>query len=205
LGIAVDPYEPGVLTADQVLVVGPGGGESLTGNEAAIAKWLKAGGKLLALGIDQSDADKLPLKVVMNRAEHISAFFEPFGMQSPLAGVGPADVHNRDPRELGLVTGGAKPYGDGVLAVAEGADVVFCQMAPWQFGGSKLLNLRKTFRRTSFLMTRVLANMGVAGPTPIVARFHAPVSGSEPKKRWEEGLYADQPEEWDDPYRFFRW
>jgi len=23
--------------------------------------------------------------------------------------------------------------------------------------------------------------------------------------RWSEGLYLDQPEEWDDPYRFFRW
>ena len=23
--------------------------------------------------------------------------------------------------------------------------------------------------------------------------------------RWLDGLYLDQPEEWDDPYRFFRW
>ena len=23
--------------------------------------------------------------------------------------------------------------------------------------------------------------------------------------RWTSGLYADQPQEWDDPYRFFRW
>jgi hypothetical protein len=23
--------------------------------------------------------------------------------------------------------------------------------------------------------------------------------------RWTSGLYVDQPEEWDDPYRFFRW
>jgi len=23
--------------------------------------------------------------------------------------------------------------------------------------------------------------------------------------RWTKGLYLDQPEEWDDPYRFFRW
>jgi hypothetical protein len=23
--------------------------------------------------------------------------------------------------------------------------------------------------------------------------------------RWLAGLYADQPQTWDDPYRFFRW
>jgi len=23
--------------------------------------------------------------------------------------------------------------------------------------------------------------------------------------RWTSGLYVDQPQEWDDPYRFFRW
>ena len=24
-------------------------------------------------------------------------------------------------------------------------------------------------------------------------------------RRWLDGLYLDVPEEWDDPYRFFRW
>jgi len=28
---------------------------------------------------------------------------------------------------------------------------------------------------------------------------------SKDEKRWLEGLYLDVPEEWDDPYRFFRW
>ena len=28
---------------------------------------------------------------------------------------------------------------------------------------------------------------------------------SNPDKRWLNGLYLDQPEEMDDPYRFFRW
>ncbi len=141
----------------------------------------------------------------MRKAEHISARFEPFGVDSLLKGVGPADVHNRDPRELALITSGAMVFGDGVLAQVENANVVFCQLAPWHFGGSKQPNLRKTYRRASFLVTRLLANMGLAGSTPIVARFHAPVDAANPEKRWQEGLYLDQPEEWDDPYRFFRW
>ena len=66
----------------------------------------------------------------MQTAEHIAAFFPPFSADSLLAGVAPADIHNRDPRKLPLVTGGATAYGDGVLA-ADG-NVVFCQLPPFQ-------------------------------------------------------------------------
>lgn len=204
-GITMRSYERGKLSHDDVLVVGPGGGKDLAADAAAIADWLKAGGNLLAIAFDASDAGALPLRVGMRNAEHISARFEPFSAGSPLAGVGPADVHNRDPRELPLIASGATVYGDGVLAKATDMSVVFCQLAPWQFGGSEQQNLRKTYRRASFLVTRLLANMGVAASTPIVERFHAPLDASAPEKRWQEGLYLDQPEEWDDPYRFFRW
>jgi len=71
--------------------------------------------------------------VSTKKAEHIAAWFEAPGLASPLAGVAPADVHNRDPRDLPLVTGGARPVGNGVLAVAEGANVVLCQLAPYSF------------------------------------------------------------------------
>jgi len=43
-----------------------------------------------------------------------------------LAGTGPADVHNRDPRELPPGSGGASVIGNGILAKADNADVVFC-------------------------------------------------------------------------------
>ena len=141
----------------------------------------------------------------MKKAEHIATWFEPPGVSSPLAGIGPADVHNRDPREMPLVSGGATVIGDGVLAEADGGKVVFCQLAPWQFDYAKQYNLKRTYRRTSFLVTRLLANLGAAGPTPILARFSTPVDAAKPEKRWLDGLYLDAPEEWDDPYRFFRW
>jgi len=48
--------------------------------------------------------------------------------------------------------------------------------------------------------------MGVAGSTPILGHFHNPADISKAdEKRWLDGLYLDVPEEWDDPYRFFRW
>jgi hypothetical protein len=60
--------------------------------------------------------------------------------------------------------------------------------------------------------------MGVAAPTPLLSRFSTPVGDGDVSQaakapvappsaegRWSQGLYLDQPEEWDDPYRFFRW
>jgi len=205
LGISLDSYAGGKLSPDQVLVLGSGAGPAHAGCTAALADWLNAGGNLLAIGLDQEDTSALfPFTVTIKKAEHISAFFEPFGLNTLLAGVGPADVHIRAPRELPLVSAGARIVGDGVLARAEDANVVFCQLEPWQFKSTQS-NLKRTYRRASFLVSRLLANMGVAGATPLLDRFHRPINVAQPEKRWLTGLYLDQPEEWDDPYRFFRW
>ena len=147
----------------------------------------------------------LPFEVRMKTGEHISSFFEPLGLNSSLAGLGPADVHNRDPRQLALLAGGAHLVGDGVLGWSQDSSVVFCQLAPWQFDKPDQLNLRRTHRRTAFLMARLLANLGVAQPTPLLERFGNPVKAEASEKRFLTGLYIDQPQEWDDPYRFFRW
>ena len=63
----------------------------------------------------------------------------------------------------------------------------------------------RTYRRASFTTTRLLANLGVAGKTPLIDRFASPARVDGSDKRWLDGLYLDAPEEWDDPYRFFRW
>ena len=377
-GIQVASYEGGKLAPDQVLVVGAGGAEKLAAHKAAVAEFIKAGGNLLALGLDESEANALlPFPVGMTKAEHIAAFFEPPAADSLLAGICPADVHNRAPRELPLVTSGADVLGDGVLAKTRNANVVFCQFPPyivskaegaspsfvitsddvadgkqcalltmgsvmgqgiafgqtvkgadigvgktytfaalvkplggpvtarleierparpwdravkgqniamkgdewtelhvtfrvekpfregwfaylscaqegarlradlfrlyegdyipatipspeaqampagtrnllnnpsfesgvgsWRFTYHEQQNLRRTYRRTAFQLARLLANMGVAAPTPVLARFSSPVTAAKPETRWLDALYLDQPEDWDYPYRFFRW
>ncbi len=68
------------------------------------------------IGLDEADANALlPFKISMANAEHIAACFTPRDRASLLVGVAPADVHNRDPRELPLLTAGARIYGDGVF------------------------------------------------------------------------------------------
>ena len=89
--------------------------------------------------------------------------------------------------------------------LAEAGNVVFCQMVPWQYQYTSPQYLKRTFRRTSCLVTRLLGNMGVQGSTPVLSRFSSPVAVEKAEKRWLDGLYLDQPEEWDLPYRFFRW
>ncbi len=205
-GVSAGSYRGGRPSPDQVLIVGPGGGQTLWSNAAALREWLKAGGRLLAIGLDQGDVRGLLPDVTMKKAEHIAAYFEPFGTASPLAGVGPADVHNRDPKEFSLVAAGATVVGDGVLAKADNANVVICQLVPWQCDYSKERhNVKQTFRHASFLVTRLLGNLGVEVSTPVLDRFNSPVDAAKAERRWLGGLYLDQPEEWDDPYRFFRW
>ena len=368
------------LSADQVLVVGPGGSQQLAANAAVVKNWVRAGGHVLALGLTGEEASAfLPAGVSTTPGEHIAAYFDAFGAASPLAGVSPADVHNRDPRELPLVSGGATAIGNGVLATVDGLNVVFCQMVPqdvnpslgtpmafapgtdesgkpgalmtlgpvtpggarlsqrvqgaeagktytvavrakalggdvsaqlgveraparqrrfrgggspgaapltgplavgeevplkadqwselhltfkadesapagvlaylrstqpggrlwlggfrlyegdyvpsgqadrplesllangdflageegWRFEFTQQRNVKRTYRRASCLVTRLLANMGAAGRTRLLEHVSRPVAEGE--QRWLDGLYLDVPEGWDDPYSFFRW
>ena len=206
MGLAVAAYEGGAPGAEQVLVVGPGAATTLAAHADVVRQWIKAGGSVFAIGLGQAEANAfLPFSVTTQKREYICSVFDPPGRSSPLAGVGPADVLNRDPREIELVSGGATVVGEGVLAVAPDANVVFCQLAPWDYDYQKYFNQKRTFRRLCCLVTRVLGNLGVDEPTPMLERFSSPVKGTAGEGRWLAGFYLDKPEEFDDPYRYFQW
>lgn len=204
MGLKPVAFGAAPLAADQVLVVGPGADQSLAANVAAVRQWVQAGGNVLALGLNQQEANAfLPFSIKTARSEHICTVFNPPALNSLLAGVGPSDVMNRDPRTIDLVSGGADVLGNGVLASASNAKVVFCQLLPWTFDYQKYYNQKRTFRRTSCLVTRVLGNMGADEPTPLLERFSSPAQAAD--TRYLQGLYLDKPEEMDDPYRYFQW
>ena len=193
------------LSSDHILIVGPSGGSILTERADEISTWIRSGGPVFALGLDQSEmGDWLPAKVTTQKQEHIAAYLEPFGRNSGWAGISGADVHNRDPRPIPLIQSGARIIGNGVVAKSEKYNVVFCQLVPWQFDGDKQMNLKRTARRFSFLVCRLLGNMGADVSTPLIDRVSRPVD-VQTETRWLDGIYLDLPEEWDDPYRFFRW
>jgi hypothetical protein len=203
-GIATDVFRKDALTADSLLILGPQASLHLVGQEATLASWLQAGGHLLAVGLTEHELKPLlPFPVKLKKAEHIAAYFDAAGRESAFAGISSADVHNRDPRVLDLIDAGMTILGDGILAQSSDGRVVCCQLVPWQFDGTRQMNLKRTFRRTSYTLSRLATNLGAASETPLLDRFHTPVAAGE--RRWERGLYLDLPGEWDDPYRFFRW
>ena len=204
--IPVKDYTGGKLSPEQVLLVGPQSGQILTKNIKFINKWIKAGGQMITIGLDQPEVSILFPGIQLKKAEHIAAYFKPFEILSPFAGIAPADVHNRAPRELSLVVSGVTVVGNGVIAKADGAGIILCQLVPWQLDYSKEQhNIKQTFRRSAFVLNRLLGNLGVASSTDFLSRFNSPADKGKEEKRWLTGLYLDVPEEWDDPYRFFRW
>jgi len=202
-GFAPAAYTPGKLPADAALIVGPGGMQSLGDQAQAVRDWLKTGGRLLAIGLNSAEIRLLAPDIQVTNQEHIAAYFEAPVAASSFAGIAPADIHNRDPRMLPLVIGGATVVGNGVLA--HSGNLTFSALAPWHFAAKQPMNQKRTFRRVACLTARLLANQGVAATTPLLDRFHLPVEATKPEQRWLNGLYLDTPEEWDDPYRFFGW
>ncbi len=175
-GISVTPFPAGPLLYDDLLVVGPGGSIELASRAEAIAAWRQRGGQMILLGLDAEQATPLLQDhVATERREHIATYFEPFSLSTPLVGIGPADVHVAAPRTLPLLSG-VNAVGNGVLGINRDDHIVFCQLTPDQFSyepGQR--NLKRTFRRISFLISRLLANHGARGSTPILARFSSPV------------------------------
>jgi hypothetical protein len=50
----------------------------------------------------------------------------------------------------------------------------------WQSDHARQYNLKRTNRRASLLVSRLLANMGTAGATPVLERFSARVAAAAP-------------------------
>lgn len=204
IGVQASMVKGGGLGGIDVLVAGPGGVKASGWGREELARWMEGGGRLVGLGLEPADFAGLPGEpVTVGMQEHLSTGWEAGSASPTFAGIAPADVHLRDPRQVALVVGGASRLGNGVLAESGGA--VFCQVTPWAFAGGNAMNLKRTHRRVSVAVTRLLANLHVSAKTPLLERFSRPVEPARPEDRWLEGLYLDWPEEWDDPYRFFRW
>ena len=130
MGIEPRAYEPDTLSDRDVLVIGAGAILSAD-DSREITDWLSTGGHALALGLDEHQAKPILSSVEMDTQEHIASYIELQQMNSPLVGIGPADVHNAAPRKIPLITAGANVFGNGVLAKAHDANVVFFQLPPF--------------------------------------------------------------------------
>ena len=57
------------------------------------------------------------------------------------------------------------------------------------------MNIKRTFRRVSFLLSRLLGNMGVESETPILERVHSPVAATS-EKRGSPASTSTSPKKW---------
>ena len=207
-GFLISSYNGQELTPDQILIVGQKGNGVLTDRAEKIDQWLDEGGRILAIGMNDGEANVLT-KISMKETEYINSYFEPLKINSPFAGIGPSDVLIRSPRQIPLIMDGGTIIGNGILAATKNETIIMTQLAPWHFNNDKIFHWKMTYRRTSFLLARLLGNMGVRANTPLIERFSNPAGLNQNdltiQAGWLNGLYLDQPEERDDPYRFFRW
>jgi len=159
----------------------PGAGKELAPHADRIARWLAAGGRLVVLGQDAEEIGSyLPLQVATETRRYTCGALAPPSPAAAVAGIGSADLLDRAPRERPLIADGAQTLADGVLALAEHADgqVVFCQLVPWHFDHQESYNVKPTFQRSSFALTRLLANMGVRPATPLLRNLSRPLPPS---------------------------
>ena len=204
-GIAAKPFLARDATAHDLLVLGPGSPPKDPAEAAKIKEWVKQGGHVLAVGLEQAEAEALlPFPVKMQPGEYIEGALGDGELPAVFRGIGPAELYNRDPRKLPLVAEGARTFARGVLAVSKDESVVFCQFVPWQFDAVAPANCKRTHRQASILLSRLLANLGAVSTPPVLERFQKPAVNAE-GGRWLTGFYLDQADEWDDPYRHFRW
>ncbi|MBI1390345.1 MAG: hypothetical protein GC154_18045 [bacterium] len=207
-GFQISLYTGQDLEPDDVLIVGPSGLEAIVDHAAKIRGWLDNGGQVLTIGVT-SLKDGFLSNISMKKTEYFNSFFEPFSYDSPFAGIGPSDVLIRSPRQIPLIMDGAIIAANGILAATEKDQIILTQLVPWDFDYQKVFHWKMTYRRASYMLTRLLGNMGVRAGTPLIQRFSMPVVSSQKEDtssaRWLSGFYVDRPEEMDDPYRFFRW
>ncbi|MCJ8330428.1 MAG: hypothetical protein MJH11_10645 [Lentisphaeria bacterium] len=198
-GYKVTSYKGQALAKNDVLVLGP---KSSGAIKPKLKTWVNSGGKVIGIGLSQVELNQLssnPIK--LKAAEYINSTFAPSKFGTMLAGIGPGELHLREPRILNLVVSGLNPKGKGALAVSNKGNLVLCQVVPWQFN-LKQFNTRRVFRRSSYAIVRLLGNAGVDAITPIAARVTNKPQDNTP---WLSSVYLDKPIVWDDPYRFFRW
>jgi len=151
-----------------VLVLLPGAAVDASRLLAAIAGGLH----VLCLGMDAADIERLFPGVWTIREQRTPSFLLPAEGDPVWTGVSSADTHWRTFPRIALLERTGAP-GNPALRVLRGPEirsatnnggqgvVVFCQAAPWMFDAERQSRLRTTVRRNMFLLSRLLANLGV--------------------------------------------
>ena len=132
------PTRAASSSPEQVLIVGPGGAPQLAARPRPSWTWLKAGGHLLAIGLDQAGRRaRLSANVTMKKARAHRRL-----LRAVRLGLAPGRHRagrRPQPRSAGVPSYHGRGHGRRrrSLATTDSANVVFCQLVPWKFDYSK--------------------------------------------------------------------
>ncbi len=196
LGVNPVAYSGQALDARSVLIVTPG-----CGAIAGLAEGLRKGAELLALGLDQREIESLGLSAgAMTVAPTTGSLISDFGTPD-FQGISNAELHTRTLKlPVPQFVETTKTSNELLKYQAIGAGgAVFCQIAPWMFDYQAHPYLRTTYRRSVFLVSRLLNNLGIHSPTSLRALWSARTSANfhAVQEGWrgiadKEGIGRDQ-------------
>lgn len=165
LGVSFKKFGGQPLDKNTLLVVGPGA----AGLKSLIAS-LENGLNLLCLGLEGGEIDKLlPGEVKVSRSSAVPTLAKWTG-DAALAGVSNAELRWRTILEYSALQEPPEGSNEALRAISKGeGKAVFCQATPWMFDYRKKGYIRTTYRRNTFLVSRLLNNLGAGARSPVVS------------------------------------
>jgi beta-galactosidase len=173
--LGVQAADPGsrALGEGDLLVLGPDAPQTLC---AGLKDALQRGLNVLLLANTADDLKSTPVPCKWQTRTVVTSAIAPDARTGAFEGLSNAETHFDDLVTLPLLSEPAPADKEGLLAgerVGRG-NLVFCQVAPWMFDPQKAPHDRTTYRRSAFLLARILANLGAPSRCPLLADWKAP-------------------------------
>ena len=154
LRISFRDLDPAGLTANDLLVVGPG-----AKLPADLRSKVEAGLRVLTLGLSAAELKAVGVNPVIERGKYYSDYVADLGKTPEFAGISNSDLHWRAETEFDAFpvdSVGGRALG--IERIGKGV-VVMAQLVPWSFDNEEFY-LRTTVRRNTYLASRLLSNLG---------------------------------------------
>ena len=164
---------------------------------------VEKGLNVLCLGLSDSDLSALlPGELKVKAAPTVPSLAE--RLDDPaLLGISNAELHWRTLLAVPALEPAGGNGNEALRVLRKGrGTIALCQAAPWMFDYAKKPYVRTTFRRNSFLVSRLLSNLGASFATAAAfAGDPAQPAATAAAPNW----YVQQPVAEDDPFRYYRW
>jgi beta-galactosidase len=173
--LGVQAADPGLkpLGEGDLLVLGPGAPQAI---RAGLKDALSRGLNVLALANSAGDLKAAPVPCQWQSKTIVSSALKPQARTGPFLGVSDAETHFVDFVDVPLLSKPVPADQEGLLASARlgSGTIAFCQVAPWMFDPAKVPHDRTSYRRSAFLLSRILANLGAPMQCPLLANWDQP-------------------------------